>query len=232
MHRRLEVLHKATHDPDPAVRHAAVRSLSAVEQVMDIDRLLALAQNGKRQARLRAVYALGDMRSASGLEALSDLLRTGDDQEVRAAAASCLAQRGLEAVPHLRAGLDDAERSVAEEAMRALGQVGGDETVEWLIDAARRRQPLEDAAIEALRNLGDDRAADFLIEFVRNGTSEQQRAALQALAGLSAEAAEEALVEAAEAEDADLRRIAVEALGELGPPKTETPAPAGATAYA
>jgi len=230
MEKRLQALRKATQDPDSTVRRAAARSLSAVEQVTDIERLIRLSRNGRKQAKLRAIYALRDFRSARAVEALGELLRESDDGHVRAAAASCLAHRGADAAPHLRAGLDDPERQVAEEAMRALAQVGDDETAAWIIDAARRRQPLEGAAIEALGALGDDGAAAFLAESINNGSPEQRCAAAQALTQLSPEVAEDALIAAAGADDADLRRSAVEALGKLRAPGGVVMAPAGSAA--
>jgi HEAT repeat protein len=232
MLKRLEAIRKATQDPEPAVRQAAVRSLSAVEEAMDIERLTRLARNGKKQARLRALYALRDCGSPTALDALGALVRESDDPDARSAAASCLGQRGAEAAPHLRDALDDPERSVAEEAMRALVHVGAEGAAEWITDAARRRQPLEDAAIEALGALGDDRAADFLTEFIRNGSADQQYAAAQALARLGPEVAEDTLIATAEADDANLRRAAVEALGELRPPRLEAAAHAGSSAGA
>jgi HEAT repeat protein len=100
------------------------------------------------------------------------------------------------------------------------------------MDAARRREPLEDAAIDALGALRDDRAADFLTEFLKHGSQQQQRAAAQALARLSPEAAEEPLIAAMETQDADLRRVVVEALGALGPPRIEVGVHAGSDADA
>ncbi len=227
MQKRLEAMRKATQDADPSVRNAAVRSLSAAEQVADVELLVRLARSGKKQARLRAIYALSDCRGPRATAALGELVREGDDSDVRAAAASCLGARGADAASHLRTALADPDRSVAEEAIRALARLGGSESVQWIVAAAKGRSELQEAAIEALGTLGEDSAAGFLAQCVRQGSLEQQCAAAHALGHLTPEVAEEALIAAATSEQAALRRHAIEALGKLGPPALEAVAHAG-----
>jgi HEAT repeat protein len=226
--KRLEALQQAARDPDPAVRHAAVRALSAAEQAMDIDRLVRLAQGGRKQARLRAIYALQESRLQAALRVLGQLVGADPDSEIRATAASCLSGFGMAAAEHLRAALSDPEHSVAEEAIRVLAHLGSQDSVQWIIDAARERPELRDAAIEALGAIGEggadayasdgQGAAAFLADCIRDGALEQQCAAAKALAHLSAEIAQDVLIRAAAADHPALRRSAVEALGSLRPP--------------
>ena len=132
---------------DPAevveVRARAVESLGASSQPWARDLIHDAYDSGEQRLTVAAVHAMGRSADNYWLPTVLDELRS-DDVEMRyEAAAACGMIEDEEAVPHLVELLDaDEDAEVREQAINALGEIGGEEAVE---------------ALRAQANSGDER---------------------------------------------------------------------------
>lgn len=124
---------------DPKRREAAVHVLAAMEDARAVQPLAALAANGHKEATRRsAVWALGCIGHADGLEAV--LAATNDrDKAVRSSAAYALGSIGdNRAVQRLRELLQDSDDDIRRSSAMALEKLGAAEAIPELLQLLRR----------------------------------------------------------------------------------------------
>jgi HEAT repeat protein len=143
-------------DLDPLeVRRAAARALTKLGEV-------ALGSLGK----IEPSQGLGPMAESGDprlLAPLSRALRAPGSSEVRADAAMALGRSGnARAVRPLIAATMDAAPEVRDRAFEALGELGADEGLDFLVGEAKQGSP---SAVAGLGKLGD-RGADAVIELI------------------------------------------------------------------
>jgi HEAT repeat protein len=127
----------------------------------------------------------------------------------------------------LLASLNDTERHAAfrAAAARTLGAVGGEGTLERLLEALKDKVPLVRAgAAEGLGRLGDQRALQPLLEALRQPDETLQASTATALGTLGDQRAIEPLVEATLKNASEkVSEKASEALGQIGGPSAIDP---------
>ena len=184
-------------DPAPIVRATAVHAVLSLPQAESAAVLIPLLQDKLEFVRRETAYALGETRSSSAVEALSNLLLFDKEAGVRAAAAIALGEIGDEAAVNALSqvlnGTVPTKRkkkkaSMNEFVMRAaahsLGQIRSRSSVTVLIAALENETNPNDVrreAATALGLIGDASAASAL------------RAALASADPYLSEAAREAL---------------------------------------
>jgi HEAT repeat protein len=210
--RAVDPLIEALQDASPAVRDAAIESLSQFNAFEPLVRALGhshdstahtaalhLQQGGsnamepvlaaldetEKQVRLAAVKILGEIGDARVTDRLGALLQE-QDADIRMHAVASLCK--LKAVGHLIAALDDQEPEVRARAAKKLGELEDERAVDSLTtilnddNDAVRRE-----AVTALGRIGDVRAIEPLSRILGNND-----------------------------EDWDLQAMAVTSLGEIG----------------
>ncbi len=184
-------------DPAPIVRATAVHAVLSLPQAESAAVLIPLLQDKLEFVRRETAYALGETRSRSAVEALSNLLSFDKEAGVRAAAAIALGQISDEAAVNALSQVlngsapTKGKRKKASEnefvmwaAVHSLGQIRSRSSVTVLIAALENETNPSDVrreAATALGLIGDASAASAL------------RAALASADPYLSEAAREAL---------------------------------------
>jgi HEAT repeat protein len=150
--RAIEVLAAALSDDTPRARSAAAHALGSIEGPR-ARRLLAQAlADSESWVRYFAAISLGRHGDASAIEALGTLARS------------------------------DAAVHVSVAAIDAVAAIGGDGAVEELAAVARDPGDRGQAAVRALGRVRSDRTVDTLREALRSGASPRRLIAVEALA--------------------------------------------------
>jgi HEAT repeat protein len=200
--RVLEPLLRALRSSDWIVRMHATKALGRLKHPDSVPALIPLLQDKVKAVRAEASSALAAIGDAA-IPALLDALRH-DEWLVRLHAVESLGKtRSRMAVPPLLSALfNDADSAIREDAVRALGEIGDAQAVEFLF-TAMKEPGLRTQAVEALGRIGDRRAVPVLMEVVA-GTNPPE--APRAVAGCGDRWNEEVITQAA----------AVRALGAIG----------------
>ncbi len=160
--RVLAPLVKALKSPDWIVRMHAAKALGRIQDPGTVAPLVPLLQDKVKAVREETSTALAAIGEAS----LSSLLAALTHAEwlVRLHAVEALGKTKLpEAVdPLLSVLFNDRDRAVREDAVRALGQIGDVRAAEFLI-TAMKEPGMRPLAVEALGRIGDRRAVPVLI---------------------------------------------------------------------
>lgn len=163
--RSLAALTLLLRDSDDAVRLAAVSSLGRASATDAVDAIVHVLRNDPSlDVRVAAVRALGRTRSERAADVLIESL---DDSrsELVGEARLALGRMGDAATPRLLACLSGQPSRVrADACVYALGQSERAEAADAVSDAWRRRIVSPEAALEALTNLGAERALPVVLE--------------------------------------------------------------------
>jgi HEAT repeat protein len=158
--RRLQSL--ATNDPAPQVRIAAVEALGGES----LTTLLELAESADDDLAAAAVATLGKTGRVEAVPALVAAAGRDSSPRLQREAVRALGTTRLaEAVPSLRRAALHRNRVLAEEAIKALANVPGPESVLVLLEVAESPGK-RSVAVAALRKLGDGDIKSDAIETV------------------------------------------------------------------
>ena len=163
--RVLGPLIKALKSPDWIVRMHAAKALGLIHDAGAVVSLVPLLQDkvkAVREETSTALAAIGEAALSSLLEAL-----THTEWLVRLHAVEALGKtRSPDAVdPLLSVLVNDRDRAVREDAVRALGQIGDVRAIEFLV-TAMNTAGLRPLAVEALGKIGDRSAVPVLIAVI------------------------------------------------------------------
>ncbi|UVT19050.1 MAG: HEAT repeat domain-containing protein [Nitrospira sp.] len=193
---------RALGSSDWIVRMHAAKALGRVRHTGTVEPLIPLLQDkvkAVREETAAALAAIGDAAIPSLINALQH-----EAWLVRLHAVESLGKtRSREAVePLLSVLFNDQDSAVREDAVRALGEIGDPQAVEYLF-TAMREPGLRTLAVEALGRIGDPRAVPVLIGIL-TGTNTPE--VTRTVAGCGDQWNEELITQAA----------AVRALGQIG----------------
>ena len=193
--RALAPLIKVLHSGDWIVRMHAAKALGRVRNADAVELLMPLLQDKVKAVREEAAAALAAIGDASIPHLLKALQH--EDWLVRLHAVESLGRsRSKRAVePLLSVLFNDQDSAVREDAVRALGDIGDPQAIDYLF-TAMREPGLRILAVEALGRIGDARAVPVLID-VLSGTSPPK--ATRTVAGCGDQWNEEAMTQGAAA---------------------------------
>ena len=161
--RVLAPLMKALHSGDWIVRMHAAKALGRVRNADAVEPLIPLLQDKVKAVREEAagtLAAIGDAAFPSLLRALQH-----EDWLVRLHAVESLgkskSKRAVE--PLLSVLFNDRDSAVREDVVRALGEIGDPQAVEYLF-TAMQEPGLRTLVVETLGRIGDARAVPVLID--------------------------------------------------------------------
>jgi HEAT repeat protein len=170
-------------DADPNVRESAVKIAGYFGYPGCVDPLLERCRDEDERVRRAAVEHLPYLEDERATPALVRALRH-ETPKVRAAAAGAMAQaEGPEISTHLIEALGDEDSWVRYFAARSLGRRRVVESTSALAKLAQadRANHVRIAAVEALGEIGGERAARFVAPLVNSDDSDLARAAHRAL---------------------------------------------------
>jgi HEAT repeat protein len=175
-------------DPVERVRRAALENLPYLDDPRATEVLAAALAHDTPGARAAAAQALGHQDDAAAVEALTGALRD-PDAWVRYYAVRSLAQREatMAASAVARLAQEDSVGHVRIAALEALGAIGGDSVIEFMLVLIEGGQ--DEVAAAALRGLpraADPRVEGAVRDSVRSSSPLRRLAAVQALANMSA----------------------------------------------
>ena len=180
--------------------------------------------NANPVIRRMAASNLSPDAAAGHAGELAELLLDGDD-EVRAAAAEALGRAGPAALPALLRAARDEAPNVRESAATAMGELGVEASLDWLIEAAHSDpdRSVREAAVAAMGALGNDRAVGPLLDLVAGGPPTVRRRAIAALTVFDDDRIEPAIRRAALDRNPGVRETAEMVVGR----QVRDPDPAG-----
>lgn len=164
----VEFLAAALTSTNPDVRRASIEALGAVGGALALEPLSLAIYDEERSVRLRAVRALGRLRSAEGevlgLQQLIALAEGSADEEVALAALLALGETAdNRALPILRPLVRAGDPKAAVAAIEALGAFPESRRFDALIDGLSH--PAMEVVKAALRALGECSDARVLLHF-------------------------------------------------------------------
>jgi HEAT repeat protein len=210
-------------DPDPYERLAAVDDLADNSSHEALDLLLAATRDPTAEVALAAVTALGDRGDVRAVPRLVATL-THPDADIGFAAEEALLKIGPMATGRLTASLDPRQPASSARVAEVLGRLGDPDAVPALITAISPPFPegVNIAAVAALGQLGDARAAAPLVAALADRRSIVPYTATAALLGIG-QAAVPPLIERLDDTDPDVAGMAAETLGRLGDARAVAP---------
>jgi HEAT repeat protein len=228
----VEALVELLAEPSWVVRRAVVASLARIGNPAVAPLCAALLEDRSNEARLAAAV---DALVASGGDVEPAVLALGDEAGLPAVlcdAAQILGRRkSRAAVPSLARWSSHADDNVAVAAIEALGQIGGEDSVEPLLAALRSRNFFRTfPAISVLGLSGDPRAIEPLVELLGDGHYAIEAASALGRSGQLAAIAP--LAQLLTSTQADRCRAGARALGELKVRRSERFGDASAVATA
>ncbi|MDB9372917.1 HEAT repeat domain-containing protein [Nodularia sphaerocarpa] len=137
-------------------------------------------EDAEEDLRWYAVRTLGEFQQPDAIISLVDLLKTSENQELKAMAASALGQMGTAAIKALTALLAEEETRVL--AVRSLAYIRTQETITPLLSVVEDSQAaVRSATLEALSSFHDQRVPPVLLKALDDVAATVRRAAVQGL---------------------------------------------------
>ena len=206
---------------DALLRAVALRAVAAIGGPDAVEPLAGVGASGDRGAQRSAREHLARLPGANVARRIVGLAETGTP-EVRAVLMRVLADRQAKsAIPMMLRAARDAEAEVAEEALSAVGRLGGAAEIAQLVEIvlARGEEGVRQAGQEALvavaGRVGDpDQALRPMLEAFPNTPAQAKCALLPVFADVGGDAALQQLTRATRSDDAQVKRAAIIALGQ------------------
>ena len=182
MDKRKETLIKAMQDSNEEVRKAAAEAMEKHQVRQRLDFLEEKLTSGEMLEKIRAVYAITDMKGTRIIELLTKALKD-PAEDVRAAAVRALGEMSdAGAVPILVEALNDASPMVARSSVDALGKYNDPRALGPLMKALKNPDAgVVEKAIEAIGRYGDKRTEEAMLHFAVSGNEKMRSLALKAL---------------------------------------------------
>ncbi|WP_375509809.1 HEAT repeat domain-containing protein [uncultured Nostoc sp.] len=134
----------------------------------------------EEELRWYAARTLGEFQHPEAIAPLVELLKTDEDDELKAIAATALGQMGSVAITSLTELLLDKDTRLL--AVRSLSCIGQPETITPLLSVVQDPQAaIRTAAIEALSNFHDERVPPVLLNALNDIAATVRRAAVLGL---------------------------------------------------
>lgn len=137
------------------VKRRALEAISPFNQPRVKQLIEEAYRQGSADFKLSAIYAMGRNCDPLWLDFLLDELESEDPAARYEAANACAELGAVEAVPQLLRLVEDTDGEVQEAAIRALGEIGGEETKRTLTKLLHHREQrirlAAEAALEVLR---------------------------------------------------------------------------------
>ena len=180
----LDTLSAATRDAEPALRLTGVDGLLAARATNSAPVLReAFARETNTAVRQAMLRALASFRDVDSAPLIASLLRepSTDAETIREAVRSALAMSGAECRAALLA-LAQSDRAGRVEAIRALGELRGDDAIPALTLALQDPAPaVRLAALDALGQIKSEASSAALLKAGVTGSVEERRALARAL---------------------------------------------------
>jgi HEAT repeat protein len=182
MDKRIEVLVESLQDKDRNIRSLAAEAIDRLEMRDKLDFFDNLLTSGAKLDKLRATYALGNLR---GQQVMSLLIKASKDpvEDVRAAAIRVLGRfSDRRLLPHLIECLKDPSPIVERGAIEAIYSYRDPQLVEPLMQMLKSKDPgVVEMAIEAVGRSGDKKVEPAMLHFAVKGNTTMRYRAIRAL---------------------------------------------------
>lgn len=182
MDNRKQLLIAALQDTDEQVRKLAA---DALEKIETRDRLYVLEKKidrGEMIDKIRAVYALGDLKGAAIIEILKKAAKD-PSEDVRSAAVRVMGSTGdIGVLASLVESLKDQSVMVARTAVEAIAKFKDPRLLGPLMLALKHEDTgVVERALDAVGGIGDKRAEEAMLYFAVKGNPRMRGLALKAL---------------------------------------------------
>lgn len=181
MNKRKEFLISCLQDRDEQTRKLAAEALEKIETRARLDILAQKIENGEMLEKIRAVYALVDLKGPR----VEDLVKKAckdPSEDVRSAAVRVLGAIGQNTLAILVELLKDQSPMVVRTAVEALNRYKDPRLLGPLMQMLKHQDPgVVERAIEGIGKIGDKRSEDAMLYFAQKGNPKMKGLALKAL---------------------------------------------------
>ncbi len=150
--------------PNWEVRRNAIIRLGESENNLALPYIIKAVSDSDSSVQLAAIKALEEFSGSDAVHALVSALRTADTA-ICDAAALALSTKGEEALPGLIEAMTDPSADVRGVAAEALGKIGDEVAIPFLVDALTdtgelrlENSKVNDIAVKALERIGSEKA--------------------------------------------------------------------------
>ena len=183
MEKRKQLLVRALQDADENIRTLAAESLERLDIRGRVDFFSKILDTGDKMAKLRAVYALSNLR---GPQIVSILLKAAKDEieDVRAAAIRVIGNiADKEVLPDLIERLNDPSAIVGRVVIDAISTYREPQTIAPLMQLLKTSKDpgVLERALDAIGRTGDKRAEDAMSYFAVKGNFNMRCISLRSL---------------------------------------------------
>ena len=202
----IEALIRDLKDDNPNVQKKSAKALGKKGDKNAVEPLIQALKDGEWELQRNAAEALGTIGGERAIDALIHALKEDKDSYAQDKAGLALGKIGEPAVEPLIQAINDeneARGGIAEERITIIGGC-------------------REIMAKALGTIGDERAVEYLIQILKDGSANVREVAAKAL-GKIGEPAVKPLINALKDEDEDVVREAVCALGKIGDARAVEP---------
>lgn len=209
----------ALKDENEFSRRAAVEVLNEIGNANSVKHLLEAVADEDWWVRARASDALGRIGGERVVDAVLELIRDKDEDIRRAAIEILNTCRDKRAVNELIKATADDDWWVSERAADALAEIGDAKALPAIFAMLKRGGRATPVAIRAIGKLGNPKALEHILPFVKNADKQVKGAAIEAAANLAGESHADTVSilirESADPNDVTIAKIAARAIKKL-----------------
>lgn len=182
MEKRTEIFLKALRDKNEEIRRAGAEALEKFQLRTHLETLQKKIDSGEMLDKIRAVYALTDLKGPKPSELLAKAVKD-QSEDVRAAAVRVLATSGDgHALTMLVEALNDSSTVVVRCALDGLAKWSDQRLLGPFMKALKNADPgVVEKALEAIARIGDKRAEEAMFYFAAKGNEKMRALAIKAL---------------------------------------------------
>lgn len=180
----IEFLKQALRDEDASVRIEAALEISRVDGELAVESLVCELEAGEDDVRKEVVNALWQIGTKNAIERLKVLTGDPNYfvRKTALKALSNLCEE--DAIPILVEKLKDEESWVRLTVVAELGEIGGESVIDGLISATKDKLSVAEEAVKWLGKIGGQRAYDFLLKFIGESSRQLVGVAAEALGNI------------------------------------------------
>ncbi|MBI5562477.1 MAG: HEAT repeat domain-containing protein [Deltaproteobacteria bacterium] len=182
MERRRELLTAALGGQNDEIKRLAAEAVEKLETRARMEALAKKIESAEMLERVRAIYAMTDLRGARPVEILVKAAKD-PSEDVRAAAVRVLGRIiDISQIQHLVDALKDASPVVQRVAIEVLGTFRDCRLLGHMMQLLKNPdQGVIERALEVIARTGDKRAEEAMLHFAVKGTLKMRAIAIKAL---------------------------------------------------
>ena len=206
-------------DQNPRVRWRAIEALGSVsESDKTVDTFITAIQDPHHMVRWNTALALGELGDSRAILPLIEAI-DDDSSNVKEMIKWALVELSANAIEIIIDTMSHQDWWIREEGARILGQIGGVQAREALLQALKDpNERVREKVVESLGNLGGVQTIEGLLTALQDKYGDTRQNAMEALVKIGSDAVDP-LLDLLNKRNKTLRTIIAQILGDIGDPR-------------